>query len=98
MLSYRGKVKSGKSKLVVIGTQASGYRLGAQSGDKAVTAFGPVYKKQADAIAAGVSKFNKQASPVYPPKTGGDNPSKGTKTTASKPKAKTPKATKRSAA
>jgi hypothetical protein len=65
-LSFRGKIKNGRSKLVVYGNASTGYKLGAMDGNKTVTTFGAVFPKQRDAVAYGEAKFAKVASPVYP--------------------------------
>lgn len=53
-------VRSGRYPLRVVGSQAAGFRLGAERG-QSVVLFGRSFNKQADAVAAGQDQYGQKA-------------------------------------
>lgn len=67
-MSIRSKIRHGKGELVVVGTAKTGFRLASRDGAGGISAFGPTYGKQKDAIAAGEGKFRQTAKITRPRK------------------------------
>jgi len=67
--STRNGVLSGTHTLRVVGSQATGFRLGGQKND-VVQLFGQTYSKQIDAVAYGENKFDKKAKKLVQSKKG----------------------------
>jgi len=58
--STRNGVLSGTHMLRVVGSQTTGFRHGGEK-NNVIQAFGQIHKRQIDAIAYGVTKFDKKA-------------------------------------
>jgi hypothetical protein len=67
-MSIRSKIRHGKGELVVTGSSKTGFRLASRDGAGGISAFGPTYTKQKDAIEAGTAKFKQTAKITRPRK------------------------------
>ena len=65
----KASLRNGDYTLRVVGTEATGFKLAAQTDADTVIAFGFVFTKQAEAVAKGQQKYGQKASKVVMPRS-----------------------------